>query len=494
MLHALPAAAVCEQARLARDARFDGCFFTAVKTTGIYCRPVCPAPAPKSRNVEYFANAAGAEAAGYRPCLRCRPELSPADGLWRRGDGVVARATRLIEDGLLDEASMSALAARLHVGERHLRRLFVDTLGVTPQQVQATRRLLFAKQLLSETALPVTEIALASGFRSLRRFNDAFLGAYGLPPSRLRKHADATPAEAGPLQLKLVYRPPFDFRASLDFLRQRVLPGIERVDADRYARVIDADGAWLELAEWGAGEPALQLSLHGAGAAALPGIVQRVRRMFDLDADPSAIHAQLAGDALLAPLVEAQPGLRLPGGWDGFEVAMRAVLGQQVSIAAATTLARRLVTAHGRPITSPIADDLHSLFPLPEQLAEVDLVDIGLPGKRAATLNVVAHALAAGEIGFGPEQSLDAFIADWTALPGIGDWTAHYIAMRGLRHPDAFPAGDLVLRKQAGAGIALSEKQLRARAEAWRPWRSYAVIQLWRAASDAPASHKEPSP
>lgn len=486
----LPSIAICEQARLSRDARFDGRFFTAVKTTGIYCRPVCPAPAPKSRNVEYFPNAAGAEAAGYRPCLRCRPELSPADGLWRRSDSVVARATRLIEDGTLDDAPMSALAQRLHVGERHLRRLFVDTLGVTPQQVQSTRRLLFAKQLLSETALPITDIALAAGFRSLRRFNDAFVGAYGLPPTRLRKHADASQIEAGPMQLKLAYRPPFDFGASLDFLRLRTLPGIERVGIDHYARVINADGAWLEVREWGKGESALRLSLHGVNAINLPDIVQRVRRMFDLEADPSAIHAQLAGDALLTPLIDAQPGLRLPGGWDGFEVAMRAVLGQQVSVVAATTLARRLVAMHGRPVATPVDDDLHSLFPTPEQLADVDLISIGLPAKRAATLNVVARALRDGQVSFLPEQSLDEFIARWTALPGIGDWTAQYIAMRGLRHPDAFPAGDLVLRKQVGGTDAITEKQLRERAEAWRPWRSYAVIQLWRAAS-TPESNRE---
>lgn len=479
----LPSTAICEQARLARDARFDGRFFTAVKTTGIYCRPVCPAPAPKSRNVEYFAHAACAEAAGYRPCLRCRPELSPADGLWRRGDGVVARATRLIDNGALDDASLPALAERLHVGERHLRRLFVDTLGVTPQQVQGTRRLLFAKQLLSETPLPITDIALAAGFRSLRRFNDAFLGAYGLPPSHLRKQAKKVDIDGGPLQLKLAYRPPFDFRASLAFLRMRALPGIERVGNDHYARVLDARGAWMQVAEWGAHEPALRLSLHGVSPAQLPGIVRRVRQMFDLDADPSTIHAHLADDALLAPRINAHPGLRLPGGWDGFEVAMRAVLGQQVSVVAATTLARRLVATHGQALATPIDDDLHSLFPLPGQLADAQLLGIGLPGKRAATLNMVARALDRGEVDFAPEQSLDEFIARWSALPGIGDWTAHYIAMRGLRHPDAFPAGDLVLRKQAGGDIALTEKQLRARAQAWRPWRSYAVIQLWHAAS-----------
>lgn len=474
--------ASCEQARLARDARFDGLFFTAVKTTGIYCRPVCPAPPPKPSNVEYFAHAAAAETAGYRPCLRCRPELSPADGQWRRGDNILARAVQLIDDGALDAHSVAELAARLHVGERHLRRLFVDALGVAPMQLQATRRLLFAKQLLSETALPITDIALASGFQSLRRFNDAFLRAYGMAPARLRQSPRQT-QHAGPIVLRLNYRPPFDFAASLAFLQRRALPGIEDVSEQRYRRVLDENGAWFELTAQPSHEPALQLSLHGVAAAALPGIVRRVRRMFDLDADPQTTHALLGQDALLAPLIAARPGLRMPAGWDAFEVAVRAVLGQQVSVAAATTLARRLVERHGRPLATPIDAALHSLFPTPAQLADAQLADIGLPAKRAATLTSLARALANGEVDFAREQSLEQFVERWTALPGIGDWTAQYIAMRGLAHPDAFPAGDLILRKQAGAGTPISEKLLRARAERWRPWRSYAVMQLWQAAT-----------
>ena len=487
----LPGPATCEQARRSRDARFDGLFFTAVKTTGIYCRPVCPAPAPKSANVEYFANAASAEAAGYRPCLRCRPELSPADGRWRRGDDLVARASRLIEDGWLDEASIPALAERLHVGDRHLRRLFVDALGTTPHQVQATRRLLFAKQLLTETALPVTDIAQAAGFRSLRRFNDAFLAAYGLAPSRLRRSVG--PANTpGPLVLRLAYRPPFDFRATLDFLRTRALPGIEQVGEAHYARTLDDAGGWLHLAEWGKGEAALRLSLHGVGAAGLPGIVRRVRRMFDLDADPQAIHDHLRHDPSLAPMLVRHHGLRLPGGWDGFEIAIRAVLGQQVSVAAASTLAARVVAKHGRPLATPASDALHALFPAPETLAEADLAGIGLTTRRADTVRAVSRAVADGRIGFRGDQPLEDFIAGWRALPGIGDWTAHYIAMRALGQPDAFPAGDLVLRKQAGDGITLSEKTLQQRAEAWRPWRAYAARHLWHAA--APASNKETRP
>lgn len=483
-MSSLPSPAICEQARLSRDARFDGVFFTAVKSTGIYCRPVCPAPTPKPRNIAYYANAASAEAAGFRPCLRCRPELSPADGQWRRGDDVVARAARLIEDGCLDDAPVAALAKRLHVGDRHLRRLFVDALGTTPQQVQATRRLLFAKQLLTETALPVTDVALAAGFRSLRRFNDAFLGAYGMPPSRLRKAAERATVP-GPLELRLAYRPPFDFPASLAFLRSRALPGIEAVDSAAYRRVLDARGSWLSVRDWGRGEPALRLSLHGVAPVALPALVRRVRRMFDLDADPQAIHAHLARDPLLRTLLRKNPGLRLPGGWDGFEIAVRAVLGQQVSVAAATTLARRLVVAHGERLATPIDDALYALFPTAQCLADAELDGIGLTGQRAATLRHLAQAVASGHLGFRGGQSLDDTIAQCCALPGIGDWTAHYVALRGIGHPDAFPAGDLVLRKQAGDGSALSERQLRERAQAWQPWRAYAAIHLWHAAAQA---------
>lgn len=484
---ALPDAAVCAQARLARDARFDGVFFTAVRTTGIYCRPVCPVPAANERNVHYVASAAQAEAEGYRPCLRCRPELSPADGSWRRGDHVVARALRLIDDGALDAGSVQELAERLHVGDRHLRRLFADSLGTTPQQVQATRRLLFAKRLLSETALPITDIAAASGFASLRRFNDAFAKAYGMPPSALRHADDALPAGDG-LRLRLAFRPPFEFDATLAFLRQRALPGIERVEADAYMRVLapslasHADAAaWLRVSACPTAA-ALQLELHGVAVHAIAPIVQRVRRMFDLDADPLVIAACLGNDARLAPLLQRHPGLRIPGGWDGFEVAVRAVLGQQVSVRAATTLAARLVTQHGVRLPHPVADDLHSVFPSPQQLATADLTTLGLPATRRASLHAIAAALARGTLDFDAAAPLDHLVDRWMRLPGIGPWTAHYIALRGSSHPDAFPAGDLVLRKQAGNGTALTERQLAARAEHWRPWRAYAAIQLWHAA------------
>lgn len=479
----LPSIAVCEQARRARDPRFDGVFFTAVKTTGIYCRPVCPAMSPKAENVTYYATAAGAEAAGYRPCLRCRPELSPAEGDWRRGDALVARAVRLIEDGALDSAPLSALADHLHVGERHLRRLVVDTLGASPQQLQATRRLLFAKQLLTDTALPMTEVAQAAGFGSLRRFNDAFRNAYAMPPGRLRVASGRVTAP-GPLTLRLGYRPPFDFRATLAFLRMRALPGLERIDTHAYARVLDAQGSWLQLSEAEHDASALQLQLHGVRPAALPAIVRNVRRMFDLDADPHVIGTHLARDAVLAPLLRAHPGLRLPGGWSVLEVAVRAVLGQQVSVAAAHTLAKRLLSRHGQALDVPVADDLHSVFPSPARLADADLDGLGLTGARIATLRALARALAERQLDGSRHASLDDAVAAWTALPGIGPWTAHYIALRGLLHPDAFPAGDLVLRKQVGeGGHPVSEAALRLRAEHWRPWRAYAAIHLWHAAT-----------
>src|SRR5690606_27018232 len=321
---ALPARQVCERARRSRDPRFDGLFFTAVTSTGIYCRPVCPAPAPKPGNVTYYPSAAAAEAAGFRPCLRCRPELSPAEGAWRRGDEVVARALKLIDQGALAEQPLAALAERVNVGERQLRRLFVERVGAPPIGVHGTRRLLFAKQLLTETALPVTEIALAAGFGSLRRFNATFREAYGMAPRDLRKRMPAADGET--LVLRLGYRPPHGFAATLGFLARRALPGVAVVHGHRYAPARgtpDAPG-WLRLGPWpgarGERGHALRLELHGGQPAQLLGIVARLRRMFDLDVDPRAIAAALGTDARLAPLARRRPGLRIPGGWDGFEI------------------------------------------------------------------------------------------------------------------------------------------------------------------------------
>lgn len=480
---------VCEQARLSRDARFDGLFFTAVTSTGIYCRPVCPAPAPKRENVSYFGNAAAAEAAGFRPCLRCRPELSPGNDSWHRGDATVARALKLIDQGALAEAPLAQLAERVGLGERQLRRLFVDRLGAAPLGVHGTRRLLFAKQLLTETTLPITEVALAAGFGSLRRFNAVFLETYRMAPRELRRRPRTGADEV--LTLRLGYRPPYDFESMLGFLRTRALPAVELVDEQSYARVIatadDAPGStagWLRVSAWPGGEHALQLQVHGVAPAQLLPIVARLRRMFDLDADPQAIAATLSLDPKLRPLLRRRPGLRLPSGWDGFEIAVRAILGQQVSVAAARTLATRLAHTYGQALEMPFAPGLEHVFPTPEALSNAGLSTIGVTRARAETIRGVARALLDGRVDFNPERTLDEFAARWVALPGIGPWTAQYIAMRALGHPDAFPAEDLILRRVASVDdTALTAKALSARAEGWRPWRAYAVIHLWREAT-----------
>ncbi len=474
---------ICDQARRSRDARFDGLFFTAVTSTRIYCRPVCPAPAPKPQNIRYFANAAAAEAAGFRPCLRCRPELSPGSADWRRADDHVARALRAINEGVMQDGGVEAVSARVGVGARQLRRLFDQTFGTSPIAVATTQRLLFAKQLLSDTAMPMTEVAMAAGFGSLRRFNAAFLDAYRMAPSRLR---DAAPVRHGDvLQLRLGYRPPFDFASSLQFLGKRSIPGIDHIHGHRYRRQLltTKGAAWFEV-EQIADQHALRVSTHNIAAVELTDVVRRIRRMFDLDADPASVQSVLQQDDLFSDDRNFNPGLRIPGGYDGFEVAVRAILGQQISVAATTTFARRLVTRFGTVATAEDGSELLQ-FPTPQRLIGADFESIGIIRSRAQTLRALAQAVADGRVHFGTEQSLDDCMAQWTALPGIGDWTAHYIALRALSHPDAFPAGDLILRRQAAQpGTALTEKALRARAEQWRPWRGYAVFQLWQQASN----------
>lgn len=475
---------ICEQARLSRDARFDGLFFIAVTSTGIFCRPVCPAPSPKPANIRYYANAAAASAAGFRPCLRCRPELAPDSAEFRRADSVIARALKLIHDGGLDDGNVAALAQRVNLSERHLRRLFDEQLGVGPIAVHTTRRLLFAKQLLTETALPITEIAHAAGFQSLRRFNACFRDAYRMAPRDLRR--GNAPAANDALRLRLGYRPPYDFAALLHFLGKRAIPGVERVTATSYERGFGEpeNPGWLRITRI-ANQDALQLEVKIAQTTALPGLVSKIRRMFDLDADPQAIHPALVAHPVLRKAIRQHPGQRVPGGFDGFEVAVRAVLGQQVSVAAARTLAARIVLAFAPAGID--ADALQARFPAPAQLADAPLEGLGITGARAACIRGIARALIEGRVSFAPEQTLDAFVESWTRLPGIGDWTAQYIAMRALSHPDAFPAGDLILRRAAAPdGKLLSEKALRTIAEPWRPWRSYAVLHLWRSTMQAP--------
>jgi AraC family transcriptional regulator of adaptative response / DNA-3-methyladenine glycosylase II len=384
---------------------------------------------------------------------------------------------------VLDETSLPELARRVGVGERHLRRLFADELGTSPLEVAATRRLLFAKKLLTETALPITAIAPAAGYASLRRFNAAFLETYGKAPRDIRRSL-AGSATTDELALRLPFRPPYDFAHLLWFLEKRVIPGVEIVDGTSYRRSFVAAGSpgWLSVSPID-GESALALRVHHAKPSALGEIVARVRRMFDVDADPLAINAPLRRDALLKPLVKRWPGQRLPNAWDGFELAVRAILGQQVSVAAARTLAARIAAKHGTPYAEGAAVGLGALFPEPEALADAPLEAIGIMRARADAIRTLARAVVDGRVHFRTEQTLAAFEDSLVALPGIGPWTAHYVAMRALGQPDAFPAADLILRRAAGRGETLSTRATEAMSEAWRPWRAYAVMLLWRSMS-----------
>lgn len=485
----LPPRDVCLRAMAAKDHRFDGLFFVAVRSTGIYCRPVCPAPPPKRQNIAFYPNAAAATAAGYRPCLRCRPELSPEAHAQVREDAV-RRALAMIAEGALQDDSCETLAARVGLSTRQLQRVFLAHVGATPHAVHATRRLLLAKQLLTETALPVTDVALAAGYNSLRRFNAAFKDGCGMPPGAIRRLKSAAAAPSGTLTLRLGYRPPLDFPLLLSFLAKRAIPGIERVNTESYERVVGAANAsaWIRVSA-SATRPELQLEISEADPRAIPDIVRRVRRMFDLDADLSAVHAVFAGDPSLERAIALHPGLRVPCGWEGFELAVRAVLGQQISVAGATTLARRLVDTWGTQRAEAAASriGLDRAFPSPEALRDAPLESIGLPRTRAATLRALSAAVAEGRLSFEAGQKLETFVERAIALPGIGAWTAQYIAMRALALPDAFPAGDLVLQQRlAPPGLArLSERATEAHSQAWRPWRAYAVLHLWHLPAEA---------
>ncbi len=473
----------CYRAISTRDARFDGRLFIGVKTTGIYCRPVCPARTPKRENVTFHPTAASAQEAGFRPCLRCRPETAPDLGAWRGTSNTVSRALGLIEMGALDEGDLEALANRVGVGDRQLRRLFQRHLGASPVAVAQTRRVLLAKQLIHETRLPMAEIALASGFGSIRRFNETFQQLFGRPPSALRRAGGETVSSgpAGEVTVLLRYRPPYDWDAMLAFLRLRAIPGVEVIDQGSYARTIEIDGAQGTLrVEPGEGNT-LRAAIRFPKLSALPIIIARLRRVFDLAADPVAIGAQLSEDPALAPLIAARPGLRVPGAWDGFELAIRAILGQQISVEAAIVLAGKLVARYGAPLEAP-REGLTHLFPRPERLAAEDLAALGLmPGARARALSSIAAAVVADPQILGTRGDLDEAVRALKSLPGIGEWTAQYIAMRQLREPDAFPAADIGLMRalEDEAGVRPTPAELLARAEAWRPWRAYAAQHLW---------------
>ena len=476
----------CYRAVAQRDARFDGRFFTGVKTTGIYCRPICPARTPHKENMTFFPTAAAAQEAGFRPCLRCRPETAPDLGAWRGTSNTVSRALALIELGALDEARLEAFAERLGIGERHLRRLFQQHLGASPVAVAQTRRVLLAKQLIHETKLPMAEIAFAAGFGSIRRFNETFQTLFRRAPRDLRRTSaqDVSAGPSGEIALLLRYQPPYDWPTVLDFLRRRAIAGIEIVSETVYRRTIGLDGSQgIVTVEHAPEANALRATVRFPKLSLLPAIIARLRRVFDLGADPVAIAAHLALDPVLSPLVKARPGLRVPGNWDGFELAIRAVLGQQITVVAARGLAGKLVDQYGKKLRAPEGALTH-VFPEAKALAKADLTMLGMPRSRAATLAAVAKSALAHPQIFEATGDLEEAIERLCAIRGVGEWTAHYIALRQLREPDAFPASDIglmrAIAKHEGRGYSAAE--LLSRADPWRPWRAYAAQHLWSAA------------
>ena len=495
---------------LARDARFDGHFFTAVTSTGIYCRPVCAVRAPRRENCRFYTLAAQAEGAGFRPCLRCRPELAPQAMVWSVQDAsgiLVQQAVRLLDAPDLwptpstpgEGATVARLAERLGVSDRHLRRIFEAALGVSPLQYLQTRRLLTAKQLLTDTTMPVTQVALASGFASVRRFNAAFSGHYGLNPTQLRRSGatdGAAPGKGRAGAVRLAWRPPFDVAALLAFFERRQFHGVEWVlpgeaTLRRTVRLPQSVSAntgvpheitgWLS-ARFDVARHQVLLQTSDSLYPVLPLVIRRVRALLDLDADPAAINA------VLHPHFPDGDGLRVPGAFDGFELAVRAVLGQQITVAAARTLGQRLVERLGEPITTPWPE-LSRLFPTPATLATADgdvLGQMGIVRQRQAAIVALARAVDSGTLALHAGADVAQTTAALCALPGIGDWTAQYIAMRVLRWPDAFPAGDVALHKalavQGGKNPARAASEA---SQAWRPWRSYAVLRAWAAGSAA---------
>jgi AraC family transcriptional regulator of adaptative response / DNA-3-methyladenine glycosylase II len=483
--------AVCYRAVTSRDPRFDGRFFTAVLSTGIYCRPICPARTPRSRNCQFYSCAAAAEEEGFRPCRRCRPDTAPGSPIWRGTATTVSRALRLIQEGALDGDGVDRLADRLGVGDRHLRRLFNKHLGATPVAVAQTRRAHFARQLIDQTTLPMASIAHSAGFGSVRRFNTMIRQLFGKSPVELRRAAKQTDGEQ--LTLRLPYRPPYDWPTVLRYLEHRAIPGVEQVVDGVYRRTITCDGdhGVVSVRPSDSGD-ALQLRVPAVCACSLARLVARTRRLFDLDADPTEIGNQLSRDRRLARLVRRRPGLRVPGAWDPFELAIRAILGQQVTVRGATTLAGRLVRAFGERIwdeksdggadTAPNTESngIGWRFPTPDVLATADVGSIGMPEARARAVQGLATALHGGELQLDAAADPADVVAQLESLPGIGTWTAQYIAMRALADPDAFPSTDLGLRRALGDGDSLARpREIVEQAERWRPWRAYAVLHLW---------------
>mgnify|MGYP006409810799 CR=1 FL=1 len=473
----LPTGGKLEQARKARDPRFDGRFFIGVRTTGIYCRPVCPVKMPREENVTFFDSAAAAIEAGYRPCLRCRPESAPGIPVWRGSSSTVTRALRLINDGALDQGSGAMLCDRLGVTTRHLAELIANHLGASAKTVARTRRLQFAKKLIDETSLTMTEIALSSGYGSVRGFNDHFVQTYSRSPGSLRK---ARSASDGSVELKISFREPYDFQSLLEFYRIRAIPGVENVSVDNagksYERsfVLDGKSGHFSVSQSG---NQLVCAVQGESTGSLMRIMRKVRSMFDVDAVPEEINSVLCEDRIMRGLVKQRPGLRLPGAFDEFEIAVRAIVGQQVSVKGATTVMGRIADQYGTET------EFGRVFPTPEILADLDPASLPMPSKRARAIKLLAVAVADGELGFDMDEQ--AFYEQVIAIAGIGPWTAQYICLRALSNPDSFLHGDLVIRKVAEKILGVSsEKELINRAEAWRPWRGYAGMHLWRSSAD----------
>jgi len=481
----------CYRAVESRDARFDGWFITAVKTTGIYCRPSCPTPVrPKRENVSFYPTAAAAQSAGFRACKRCRPDASPGSPEWNvRGD-LVGRAMRLIADGIVDRDGVSGLARRLAVSERHLHRLLLSELGAGPLAIARAQRAQTARTLIETTDLPFTDVAFAAGFESIRQFNDTTREVFALTPSQLRAAGRRRGDVAdGTLTLRLPYRPPLDWSALFGWLGARTLPGVAETRGRAYRRTLRLPrGAGLVALE--PVDSHIRCALRLESMADLTSAVRQCRRLLDLDADPVSVVEVLSRDRRLSRIVKRRPGLRAPGAVDGTELAIQAILGQQVSLVAARTLASRLVTAHGDLIK--IADPtLTHLFPRADAIAEADLSRLGVPAARRATLHALARAVAGGKLLLDPGADRAATYQQLLTLPGVGEWTAGYILMRALGDPDTFLAGDLGIKK-AGArlGLGSNPRAISEHATTWRPWRSYATHQLWATLSD---THREVS-
>jgi len=490
--------AACYAAMRAHDSRFDGRFFCAVSSTGIYCRPVCRVKLPKEANCSFFASAAAAEAAGYRPCLKCRPELAPGLAPADSPARLAGKAARLIEEDCLSDGSIAGLAQRLGVSDRHLRRVFAAQFGVAPVQFLQTQRLLLAKNLLTDTRLAVTEVAMTAGFGSIRRFNDLFLKRYRLAPARFRSRVKTLPGDDDAITLLLAYRPPYAWNELISFLAQRAIPGVEWVTPQAYRRSVAIrkgtalHAGWISVSHLPKRQ-ALAATVASTLLPVLPQVLARIRHLFDLNCDPLAVEEKLESMERVAAGIRV-PGIRLPGCFDPFEMATRAVLGQQITVKAARTLATRLADRFGTGVETPFPE-LRRSFPLPEQICSLEapvedrLGPLGITGARARTILALAQTLASDPATLSPHGDPASVMEKLLKLPGLGPWTVNYLAMRALGWPDAFPGTDYGVRK---ALSGLPPREAAALAQSWSPWRAYGTITLWNWLA-RPQSQKVPN-